>query len=209
MKPLLRGLYGITPQRLLDDDRRLTDAVTAALEGGMRLLQYRAKMRSPTDRLRQAGLLKRLCADHDALFIVNDDLDLALASGADGVHLGEQDGSVAEARTRLGDGAIIGASCYNRIDLAEVAAASGASYLAFGRFFPSLSKPQAVQAEPSLLQSARERFDLPLCAIGGITPANAGVLVEAGADLIAVIEGLFGRPDIGAAAGHFSRALRA
>ena len=209
MRSLLRGLYGITPQRLLDDDRRLTDAVTAALEGGMRLLQYRAKMRSPTDRLRQAGLLKRLCADHDALFIVNDDLDLALASGADGVHLGEQDGSVAEARTRLGDGAIIGASCYNRIDLAEVAAASGASYLAFGRFFPSLSKPQAVQAEPSLLQSARERFDLPLCAIGGITPANAGVLVAAGADLIAVIEGLFGRPDIGAAAGHFSRALRA
>ncbi len=209
MRSLLRGLYGITPQRLLDDDRRLTDAVSAALEGGMRLLQYRAKMRSPTDRLRQADRLKRLCDDHEALFIVNDDLDLALASGADGVHLGEHDGSVAEARTRLGDGAIIGASCYNRIDLAEAAATSGASYLAFGRFFPSRSKPQAVQAEPSLLQTARERFDLPLCAIGGITPDTAGVLVAAGADLIAVIEGLFGAPDIGAAAERFSRALRA
>ncbi len=209
MRSLLRGLYGITPQRLLDDDRRLTDAVSAALEGGMRLLQYRAKMRSPTDRLRQADRLKRLCDDHEALFIVNDDLDLALASGADGVHLGEHDGSVAEARTRLGDGAIIGASCYNRIDLAEAAATSGASYLAFGRFFPSRSKPQAVQAEPSLLQTARERFDLPLCAIGGITPDTTGVLMAAGADLIAVIEGLFGAPDIGAAAERFSRALRA
>jgi thiamine-phosphate pyrophosphorylase len=135
--------------------------------------------------------------------IINDDVELAVHCGAAGVHLGRDDADLATARARLGTGAIIGVSCYADLERAREAAAAGADYLAFGRFFPSQTKPEAVPADPALLAAARRELDLPLCAIGGITPANAAPLLEAGADLLAVIQGLFGQPDVRAAAARF------
>ncbi len=203
-----RGLYGITPQALLADDRRLLEAVDAALEGGMAWLQYRAKNLPNEQRLRQARALRRLCHEHDAQLIVNDDVDLAIAAGADGVHLGREDGAIAEARRRLGADALIGASCYDRLELARQALDQGADHVAFGRFFPSSTKPHAVQAPVDLLAQARRELDCPICAIGGITADNGAQLIEAGADLLAVVEGLFSAEDIGQRARQFTRLWR-
>ncbi|MDJ0834198.1 MAG: thiamine phosphate synthase [Gammaproteobacteria bacterium] len=205
MRSRLRGLYGITDHQLLGDRANLTTAVSQALQGGMRLLQYRAKQLPPSQRLTQAEALRQLCSEHDALFLINDDVELALAVSADGVHLGRDDTSIAQARAQLGSQAIIGRSCYNRLELAQQAQAEGADYVAFGRFFPSQTKPNAVQAEPALLQQARAELTLPICAIGGITPANASILVEQGADMIAVIQGLFAHSDVLARAQKLSR----
>jgi thiamine-phosphate pyrophosphorylase len=193
---MTQGLYGITPQSLLADDRQLLEAVEAALAGGMRRLQYRAKTLSQTDRLRQARALRRLCHDHGARLIVNDDVDLAIAARADGVHLGREDDAIADARRRLGAEALIGASCYDRFELAQQALEQGADHVAFGRFFPSSTKPDAVQARPELLSRARRELDCPICAIGGITIDNGRALIAAGADCLAVIEGLFSASDI-------------
>ena len=201
----LSGLYGITDQCLLTELPTLTAAVGQALRGGMRLLQYRAKHLPAARRLQQAQALKQLCDQHDAVFIINDDVELALAVAADGVHLGRQDATIQQARARLGQQAIIGCSCYDQLQLAHQAQQQGADYVAFGRFFPSLSKPQAVPAEPELLQQARSMLDIPICAIGGITPANASVVIEQGADMIAVIQGLFAQPDVYQQAQQFSQ----
>jgi thiamine-phosphate pyrophosphorylase len=138
------------------------------------------------------------------LFIVNDDLDLAAAVGADGVHLGRDDAHPRRARHRLGRRALIGISCYNQLERAREAQALGADYAAFGRFFPSHTKPSAVQADPELLRRARREIDLPLVAIGGITPENAGFLLDAGADMLAVVDGVFGADDVRAAARSFT-----
>ena len=195
--PRLRGLYAITDPALLPGER-LLQGVAAALRGGARLIQYRDKGTDPARRLARARALARLCDDAGALLIVNDDPELAAAAGAHGVHLGRDDPPLAEARRLLGDSAIIGVSCYADLGRAQRLAPE-ADYLAFGRFFPSHTKPDAVPADPALLAAAR-RFGRPLAAIGGITAANGGALVAAGADLLAVIHGLFGQPDIEAAA---------
>ena len=147
-------------------------------------------------RRRLAHRLLGLCHRYQALLIINDDTRLARDIDAHGVHLGKHDPDPAAARAMLGDDAVIGVSCYNRLDLAREAAASGVDYVAFGRFFPSRSKPDAVQAEPALLQRARSAIDLPLVAIGGITPENGAPLIAAGADMLAVIQGLFGQSDV-------------
>lgn len=199
--PLLhhRGLYAITDGPRAD----LVHAAQAALEGGARLLQYRDKTDDARRRLHEARALAALCEQYEVPLIVNDDVELALACNATGVHLGEHDGDIAVARAKLGSGAIIGVSCYDSLDRARDAAAAGADYLAFGAFFPSPTKPTAKQAAPQLLRDAKA-FGLPLVAIGGITADNASSLIEAGADYLAVISAVFGAADVRAAAVRFS-----
>lgn len=201
----LRGLYAITPDALCAEPARLGVAVAAALAGGARLIQYRDKRNAAPDRARLAAELLALCRRHGARLIINDDVELARASGADGVHLGAADMPLREARQRLGDDAIIGVSCANQLERARAAQDGGASYAAFGRFFPSRTKPGAPQAEPALLRQARSALDIPLCAIGGVTPDNAGILIAAGADLVAAVEGVFGAADIAAVARAYAR----
>ena len=185
---MIRGLYAITPDT--DNSEQLIEQVSAALDGGARILQYRNKGSDAVRRLWQANILKSLAQSRGALFIVNDDVALAEAIRADGVHLGRDDDAIAAARARLGDGAIIGASCYNSLDLARSAVAAGASYVAFGAVFASGTKPGAVHAPLSLFADAAS-LGVPRVAIGGISPDNAGQVVAAGADAIAVIGSLF------------------
>lgn len=194
MTPPLRGLYAITPDALCADPDALSAAVAAALAGGARWIQLRDKTGTPERRLRNAQALSALCRRAGAGFLVNDDVELALACGAHGVHLGADDAPLAGARRRLGATAVIGASCGPRLERARRAAAAAASYVAFGRFFPSGTKPQAPGADPAVLSAARTELRLPLCAIGGVTPANGAVLLAAGADLLAAVEGVFGNP---------------
>lgn len=185
------GLYAIGQQTA--DDVELVEWANAVIEGGAVCLQYRDKSSDAARRQRQADALARLCRARSVAFIINDDVTLALDCSADGVHLGVDDGDVATARGRLGPGALIGVSCYDSLDRARAQAALGASYLAFGAFFASTSKPGARRAEVSLLAAARS-LGPPLVAIGGITPDNGGTLVAAGADLLAVIGGLAAPP---------------
>jgi thiamine-phosphate pyrophosphorylase len=191
----VRGLYAIADTARLDPTR-LTAAVALALDGGARVIQYRDKSRARAARAAQAAELRALCKVRTALFIVNDDVDLARAVNADGVHLGRDDPALAIARRALGPHAIIGMSCYDDLASAERAAAAGADYLAFGSFFASPTKPNAVRATPALLRDARARLDLPLVAIGGITPENGAMLIAAGADALAAISGVFGQGDV-------------
>jgi thiamine-phosphate pyrophosphorylase len=200
----LRGLYAITDASL-SPGRQLPHDVEQALLGGARVIQYRDKTDNTSQRLADATALQQLCRDHGASLIINDDIELAKRVGADGVHLGADDSAPSSARKILGEDAIIGVSCYNRLDLAAKAAAAGADYIAFGRFHPSRSKPQAVQAQPALLGNAKERYHLPLVAIGGITPQNGAPLIRAGADMLAVIHGVFGQSDIQAACRRLTR----
>ena len=199
----LHGLYAITDSGLCPRER-IFQQVEEALCGGARVIQYRDKSLDRDRREAEARGLLEHCQRHDALLIINDDIQLARSSGAHGVHLGREDASPAEARALLGADAVIGRSCYNRLELARQAARDGADYIAFGRFFPSLTKPDAVQADAGLLRSAKQAFDTPLVAIGGITPENGAPLIEAGADMLAVIHGVFGQPDIQAASRHLS-----
>ena len=189
MKRPLRGLYAITDSQLLSDGR-LLPYVEAALKGGARLLQYRDKSDDAARRLREAEALAELCRRYDAELIINDDAALAARLGV-GVHLGQDDGSLASARARLDRHALVGATCHGQLELADRAAAEGASYLAFGRFFNSQTNPGAPAASLELLQQARQRYRLPLVAIGGVTLDNAPSLIAAGASLVAVVHALF------------------
>jgi thiamine-phosphate pyrophosphorylase len=194
------GLYAIT-----DGPRRdLLSSVEAALRGGAAIVQYRDKRGDASRRLKEASNLLALCRRAGVPLIINDDVELAAASGADGVHLGEHDGSLGAARGRLGPYAIIGVSCYASLDRARAAAAAGADYLAFGAFFPSPTKPDAQRASPDLLRAARS-IGLPLVAIGGITPENARLLIDAGADFLAAISGVFGAADPARAAEKYKK----
>ena len=185
----LRGLYAITDNALLAEGR-LLPYVEAALQGGARLVQYRDKSQDASRRQDEAAALAELCRQHDAQLIINDDLPLARQLGV-GLHLGQEDGSLAAARADLNADAILGGTCHASLELAEVAAAAGASYLAFGRFFASSTKPDAPPASLDVLDQARSRFSLPLCAIGGVTLDNAPRLLTHGVDLLAVVHTLF------------------
>lgn len=196
-----RGLYLLTPDET--DTERLLGRVSAVL-GTASLLQYRNKTADHALRHRQAGALLQACREAGVPLVVNDDARLAADIGADGVHLGEDDVDVASARVLLGSAAIIGVSCYDDLERAHDTARAGADYLAFGAFFPSTTKPRARHAGLHLLQDSAP-LGLPRVAIGGITPDNARMLVDAGADLLAVISGVFDAPDPLAAA----RAYRA
>ncbi len=194
----MNGLYVITDPYLIPD-AQLVGAVAQALAGGAAWVQYRAKHLTPSVRLQQATALQQLCKAAGAGFIINDDLDLAATIGATGVHLGRDDAGIAQARTRLGPAAVIGASCYADLSRAEAAWKAGASYLAFGSLYPSPTKPQAPRATLELLGKARQQFGLPIAAIGGLTLDNAAEVRAAGADLLAVISGVFAASDIQAA----------
>ncbi|MGE8406198.1 MAG: thiamine phosphate synthase [Pseudomonas sp.] len=185
----LRGLYAITDSQLLAG--RFLPYVEAALDGGVTLLQYRDKSDDLARRLREAEALRELCERYKTRLIINDDAELAARLGV-GVHLGQTDGPLTPARTLLGRDAIIGSTCHARLDLAEQAAQEGASYVAFGRFFNSVTKPGAPAATVELLEQTRARIKLPIAVIGGITLENAAPLVAHGADLLAVVHGLFG-----------------
>ncbi len=185
----LRGLYAITDSQLLVDGK-LLPYVEAALQGGARWLQYRDKSSDPARRLYEAQALQELCERHGATLIINDDCELAARLGV-GLHLGQGDGSLPAARAVLGPHAIIGATCHASLELAAQAANDGASYLAFGRFFNSQTKPGAPAADIALLDNARRRFALPLTAIGGLTLDNTPQLITHGASMIAVIHALF------------------
>lgn len=196
--PALRGLYAITDDTLLAG--RLLPAVAAALAGGCRLVQYRSKQPDAARRREEAGALVALCHHHGAQLLVNDDPLLAQAIGADGVHLGQDDMPLAEARALLGPAAIIGITCHDSLALAQVAVQGGASYVAFGRFFPSGTKPVAPPAPLDILTAARKTLAIPVVAIGGITLDNAPIALAAGADMLAVAGDLFAAPDITARA---------
>ncbi len=185
----LRGLYAITDSQLLAG--RFLSYVEAALEGGVTVLQYRDKSDNQAQRLREAEALRELCERYKTRLIINDDAELAARLGV-GVHLGQTDGPLTPARTLLGREAIIGSTCHAQLELAEQAAREGASYVAFGRFFNSVTKPGAPAASLELIQQAKARIKLPVAVIGGITLDNATPLVEHGADLLAVVHGLFG-----------------
>lgn len=202
---LRRGLYAITHITSNSDCNKVAAQVAAAIAGGAVMIQYRDKISTPIVRREFAQTLQSICARHCVPLIINDDIELAAAVGAAGVHVGKSDADIRVARTRLGASAIIGASCYNDLARAARAADAGASYLAFGSFFPSPTKPDAVVAERELLSQARREFQLPLVAIGGITAANAPQLVTAGADMVAVISDVFGASDVRAAAQRLAR----
>lgn len=189
---LQRGLYAITDSNLIG--KRLVESVEAAILGGVVVVQYRDKFGDHARRVDEAIALQRLCRRHNVLFIVNDDLELAAQIGADGLHIGQDDGSLNTARQHLGAEAIIGVSCYNRFELAQAAEKAGADYVAFGRFFASNIKPDAIGANIELLARARDEIDVPVVAIGGITAENGAQLIDAGADLLAVISDIFDRP---------------
>ena len=202
MKGMISGLYAVTPDSA--DTPGLLVSVEAALAGGARLLQYRNKAASAALRLIQGRALLALCWEYQVPLIINDHLELALALDADGLHLGSDDGSLAEARGRLGDGKILGASCYRRLENALDAQESGVDYVAFGGFFPSTIKPGAVRAPLGLLGEAKQRLSVPVVAIGGVTLDNAPQLIAAGADGVGVISALFEAADIRHAARRFS-----
>lgn len=200
-----RGLYLVTPDEM--DTPRLLARVSLVLPYAA-LLQYRNKHAGSKLRREQADALLTACRAHGVPLIINDDWRLAADIGADGAHLGEDDGALGLARRSLGAHAILGASCYDSLPRAEAAALGGASYLAFGAFFPSPTKPDARRAGMQLLKDAA-RFDLPRVAIGGITPDNTPRLVEAGADYVAVISGVFDAADPVAVAKTYQRGFTA
>lgn len=190
-----QGLYALTP----DGCPSLLESVEKAIAGGACMIQYRDKTASIAERKERAEVLLALCRSRHTPLIINDDLELALALDADGVHLGADDPSISEARDRFPDG-LIGASCYNDFARAQTAVRSGASYVAFGSFYASPTRPDAVTAQPDLLMHACRELSVPVCAIGGIRADNATPVIQAGADLLAVCSGVFAQPDIAAAA---------
>jgi thiamine-phosphate pyrophosphorylase len=192
------GIYALT--RETEQTADLLSQVEAALAGGVAAVQYRDKSFDVARRHEQASELAALCRHFGVPLIVNDDLRLADLCDADGVHLGRDDGSLREARIILGKDKLIGASCYQSLDLARAAQHAGADYVAFGSFFPSPTKPDAGRASVDLLRAAAKEIRLPLVAIGGITLSNAPTLLDAGADSLAVLSALFDAPDIRAAA---------
>ncbi|GAB3753487.1 thiamine phosphate synthase [Lysobacter olei] len=187
-----RGLYAITPDD--PDTGRLLARVEPVLAAGVSLLQYRNKSVDAANRRLQAVALLVVCARHGVPLVINDDWRLAADIGADGAHLGQDDGELMAAREQLGPSAILGASCYDSLQLAHAAVNAGSSYIAFGAFFPSPTKPHARQASLDLLHDSAP-LGVPRVAIGGITPENGRVLVRAGCDMLAVISGVFDAPD--------------
>lgn len=190
----LRGLYAITDAHL--QGAGLARQVEQAILGGARLIQYRDKSDQHVRRRREATQILTVCRKHQVPLLINDDIQLAAEIGADGAHIGQDDADYAQARQLLGANAIIGVSCYNQLPLAMQAARSGADYVAFGRFYASTSKPHAVQADINLLRQARQQLHCPIVAIGGIHAQNGRYLLDAGADMLAVIQAVFGAADV-------------
>jgi thiamine-phosphate pyrophosphorylase len=204
---LPRGLYAITDNQLIPPGE-LAHRVSQAIAGGAAVIQYRDKGCATAADIDEIISMATLCRQRGVPLIVNDDVELAAVIGAAGVHLGRDDVSLQAARARLGAEAIIGVSCYNDLQRARKAVKAGADYVAFGRFYPSRSKPEAVLAKPELLMRASSELARPVVAIGGITPANGLALLTAGASLLAAIHGVFGQPDIETAARCYAALFR-
>jgi thiamine-phosphate pyrophosphorylase len=202
-KPVIKGLYAITPDGLYTEE--LLRRVKFALLGGASVLQYRNKTANQKLCIEQALALRELTREFAIPLIINDDVELAQLVTADGVHLGTDDATIAEVQVRLGQDKLIGASCYNRLELALNAVKQGADYVAFGAFFQSEVKPNAAKADVLLLNKARAALQVPIVAIGGITYQNGAALVDAGADALAVISALWNAPDVESAAKDFSK----
>ncbi|RSZ58498.1 thiamine phosphate synthase [Massilia atriviolacea] len=197
----MRGLYLVTPN--WDDTDRLLHCTRAALDGGVALVQYRHKDASPELRRQQGAALLALCRRYGRPLVINDHLDLCLTLGADGVHVGGTDACVAQVRAALGPDKIVGASCYGDLALARAAERDGATYAAFGGFYPSPVKRYSFTTAPDILLEARSQVRLPLVVIGGMTPDNAVPLVERGADMVAAITSVYASPDPAASARQF------
>lgn len=197
----MRGLYLVTPN--WNDTERLLAATEAALRGGAALVQYRHKDADAVLRIEQATALLALCRRHGTPLVINDHLDLCMHLDADGVHVGGTDIAVDHARRLLGADKIVGASCYGELALARAAQAAGASYAAFGGFYPSPVKKYTFVTAPALLTEARAELTLPLVVIGGMTPQNAAPLVARGADMVAAITSVYGEADPEEAARRF------
>ncbi len=202
----MKGLYVITDCDNLSDDALLS-ITEAILRAGITALQYRDKAADSLNRQRTAGELGKLCRDHDCLFIINDDVQLAKSTGSDGVHLGNEDCSCKSARQALGAGVMIGVSCYNSLARARAAERDGADYVAFGSFYPTSSKQNTLRAEPDIIRQAKANISLPVAAIGGITPANCITLLEHGADMLAVISSVYQAADPYSTVTEFNRLL--
>ena len=202
----MKGLYVITDCENLSTDRLLA-ATENVLRAGVAVLQYRDKSRNHTKRQYETAELRLLCREYNCLFIINDDVQLAKSANSDGVHLGSGDCDCNKARNELGPGAMIGVSCYNRVETALAAADAGADYIAFGSFYPSPSKQDTVIAKPGIIKQAKRKIALPIVAIGGITPSNCRILLESGADLLAVISSIYQADDPYSAAQEFNRLI--
>jgi len=198
----MRGLYIVTPD--WDETHRLLQVTQRALEGGATMVQYRHKNASAALRLEQAKRLWILCHAYERALIINDDVDLCLAAGADGVHVGATDASVAQARKALGPEKIVGASCYGELQRARDACDAGASYVALGGFYPSRVKEYPVTTPLDLIGQLKAQIALPVVVIGGMTPANAAPLIAQGADMVAAISGVYMASDPEVAAREFS-----
>ena len=194
-KDKLKGLYAITDENLIAKEA-FSEAIESALLGGARIIQYRDKSANQKKRLLQATVLRALCTQYQATCIINDDIDLAKTVNADGVHLGKDDTKLLNARQALGKDAIIGISCYNDIELAVAAENNSADYVAFGTMFSSTTKPDAVTATPAIISLAKQKVNIPVCAIGGITEHNIQQLIGHHTDMAAVISSLFAASDI-------------
>jgi thiamine-phosphate pyrophosphorylase len=197
----INGLYLVTPD--CDDTELLSAKVNQALQGGVSLVQYRHKTASDVLRLEQATALLAICRAANVPLLINDHVALAAELDADGVHVGQHDSAIADARGRLGKQKIIGASCYNRFELAEQSQAAGADYVAFGACYPSPTKPDAPRATLDLFTRARQSLSVPVVGIGGITLENARPLITAGADALAVITDIFQADDVAARCRHY------
>ncbi|MGG7055095.1 thiamine phosphate synthase [Nitrosomonas sp. ANs5] len=202
-RPEISGLYAITPD--ITDTGRLCRMVEQALAGGARCMQYRNKNADDPLRLAQASALLTLCQRYHVPLIINDHLELACQIGADGLHVGQDDSTLPAIKDRLASHKLIGVSCYNQLTRAVEAEQTGASYVAFGAFFSSATKPNAARAAASLISEAKSVLSVPVVAIGGIDLNNAVSLVAHGCDAIAVSQALFGAEDIEFAAKCFSR----
>jgi thiamine-phosphate pyrophosphorylase len=206
----LKGLYVITDRPMCLERAMSVDKLAAlAIGGGARIIQYRNKQSPHAVRCYEARLLAELCNKLSAILLINDDVDIAIEVNAHGVHLGQDDTSLAEARERLGKDKIIGITCHDDIALAKKAEHGGADYVAFGSFFPSFSKPSASLASIEVLKQAKKELSIPVCAIGGITLENAPELIQNGADMLAVCNGVFGAWKVTQAASDFSRLFTA
>jgi thiamine-phosphate pyrophosphorylase len=197
----LRGLYLVTPN--WDDTDKLLDVTRQAIEAGAALVQYRHKDAEPSLREEQAGALLALCRRLDRPLIINDHVDLCLRLDADGVHVGGTDVPVAAVRAQVGADKIVGASCYGDLALAQAAQNGGASYVAFGGFYPSVVKKYPVTTPPQIVAQAKARFSVPVVVIGGMTAANARPLVALGADMVAAISSVYAVPETAAAVREF------
>lgn len=202
----MKGLYLVTPD--WDDTERLIAVSEQAIRGGASLLQYRHKTASEPVRQEQAAALLELCRRLNVPLIINDHLELCEAIDADGIHVGGTDASVASMRARLGSSKIVGASCYGDLQLARDAQDSGASYIAFGGFYPSRVKKYAVTTAPNIITLALNELNLPICVIGGMTPENSRVLIDHGAHMVAAISSVYSADNPQLAATHFSQMFR-